>query len=511
MSSNIVESDSPSTERTMSEAAPTPPPASPPAKPSRLRRLWKWTKRLLLLIVVLLATTSVVYAIHRQLAFSGGREALAAVRAELDANEPGWRYEEIEAAYNATLPPPGKNSVEVVLKLPVVNTEDSLERMLLNSVIETVSNELPSDSILETAREIEDQLPVKHPAVLELKNSSVGGLPMVGCLFIPDPRWKSLQDLTDRVLPLQAAAFSAQARMDYQASHTYTLAMLNGGRAIGVMPRHLAQGRRNAMTLLAARMTLRMLALGATATGLDELQHEFLVEAERDWMKATFRGERAVLDREAPRMTREDLFRSMMVLRTSDITWEDHLMYRAIEPYREECLAGALREYGHDIATMDRPSAERVERWKKLEDMERSEDRSFPNSLFRFWRMEFTRPARMLQDRDDEVRVLLRGLVVGIACERFRQKNKHWPKSLEEIPKDLLPIPPNDPFNGKSMNYRIDEEGIIIQLNGPPFLNYKHENMLPRTRIKLWNVELRGKKPPTDPNAVPGNDPDDKP
>ena len=39
---------------------------------------------------------------------------------------------------------------------------------------------------------------------------------------------------------------------------------------------------------------------------------------------------------------------------------------------------------------------------------------------------------------DVRTKAVLRSAIAGIACERFRQAHKRWPKELAEIPKDIL-------------------------------------------------------------------------
>jgi hypothetical protein len=516
MSSNTVEIRSPSIERTMADVTPSPTPTPPSAKPSRLRRLWRWTKRLFLLFVMLLATTVIVYAIHRQLAFSGGREALAAVRAELDANEPGWRYEDIEAAYNATLPPPGKNSVEIVDRLPTVKIDEGLEligRLTLDKGRENISNELPAPRHLEIADRIAAEFPASHPALRALAQGSPGGLPMVAAYGMLDSQWNPLKTLINRSAPLSTAFVAASARRDYKASFAYIRARLYAARAIGDMPRLIAQESRNIMAERAARMTIQMLAWGTPDEGLAELQREFLAEADRVWLIPTLRGERAVLDHSVSKITAIERKREFELRWNRKASWEDDAFLRVAEPYRDECLADDIRLITRIIGECNLPPQQRWQLWESVQNKIHRPRLDWPHYIIGYYRFGFAEYALDFMDRDTQTCSILRSAAAAIACERFRRVKNRWPMTLAEIPPDILTEVPADPVDGKPLRYRVIEGGAVVYYIGPPpsLSDEADVDFTSRNITPLWNVELRGKKPPANPDALPNNDPDEKP
>jgi hypothetical protein len=49
-----------------------------------------------------------------------------------------------------------------------------------------------------------------------------------------------------------------------------------------------------------------------------------------------------------------------------------------------------------------------------------------------------------------------------VAAVRFRQVEGRWPRSLEELAPKWLPEAPIDPFTGKALAYRVEDEGVIV-------------------------------------------------
>jgi hypothetical protein len=53
-------------------------------------------------------------------------------------------------------------------------------------------------------------------------------------------------------------------------------------------------------------------------------------------------------------------------------------------------------------------------------------------------------------------------VAVGLACERHRRATGRWPATLAELPKDLLPAVPPDPFDGQPLKYRRTADGAVV-------------------------------------------------
>jgi hypothetical protein len=91
----------------------------------------------------------------------------------------------------------------------------------------------------------------------------------------------------------------------------------------------------------------------------------------------------------------------------------------------------------------------------------------------------------------------------AIACERFRQANGRWPRTLDEIPTSILAAVPLSPFDAKPLTYRVLDDGIVVscfcrdektEYRGPAEYNPLGENGFAEGAW-LWNAELRGLPP----------------
>jgi hypothetical protein len=56
----------------------------------------------------------------------------------------------------------------------------------------------------------------------------------------------------------------------------------------------------------------------------------------------------------------------------------------------------------------------------------------------------------------------LRAAAAGVAAVRFRKAKGRWPRSLEELVPKWLAEAPMDPFTGKPLPYRVDDEGVVV-------------------------------------------------
>src|SRR5262249_9753338 len=140
-----------------------------------------------LLALVLLLITSAIYSVHRYRAFAASDQALAEVRAELDKTEPGWRYEDIEAAHNVTRPPAEKNSFRLIENFPQVQQRPPHETLAGTQLAvavfqqqlgEAPTNELPFEDNCKFTDAIAADIPADHPIIRALVRSPTGWVPI---------------------------------------------------------------------------------------------------------------------------------------------------------------------------------------------------------------------------------------------------------------------------------------------------------------------------------------------
>jgi hypothetical protein len=513
-------------------APPAPSPVSPAPKASRLRRLWRWSrkwgKRVLLLLLVTTSLLVIAYEIYRPFAYRASDKALAEVRTELDASEPDWQYEQIEAAYNTKLPPPDKNSYELLAKFPKVHPRPPDQRLAVNpievnlftqSLNEPLTNELPSADIRKFVDAVAVDVAASDPTIRALARSPVGGAPLIDVSNPFDPVWDNPGNLRGIGKDLELASVATAACGDHAATAIYAHAALNAGRAIGAMPRMRAQIIRKGEAIRATRIVGRMLAWGEPETGLEELQRELLAEADVEWLEAALKGERAVLARVPDRLTSENeedlLFSHLQPEKPRTVKIEDRMRIYLARPYRTLCQAQELRELTRAIALCNQPPHERLKALYALSAENRRGDA--PTMFHRFWESALYVPYQIAATSDCRSRAILRTTAVAIACERFRRANRRWPASLAEIPKTILAAIPLDPFDGQPLRYKRLEVGAVVYSVGRNLrddggnLAEKEYGVPLDLGTRLWNPELRGLPPqevmdPFAPPDVPGPD-----
>jgi hypothetical protein len=107
----------------------------------------------------------------------------------------------------------------------------------------------------------------------------------------------------------------------------------------------------------------------------------------------------------------------------------------------------------------------------------------------------------------------LRCTMAGLAVERYRLKHGKWPESLQVlIAEGLLPAVPVDPFDGKTLRYKLMADGAVVYSvgldgvddGGKVNRSRPHE---PGTDLgfRLWNEESR-RQPPLPPPPDLGKD-----
>jgi hypothetical protein len=100
----------------------------------------------------------------------------------------------------------------------------------------------------------------------------------------------------------------------------------------------------------------------------------------------------------------------------------------------------------------------------------------------------------------------MRSALVGMAVERYRLKNGHYPESLDAVCKaGLLTAIPTDPYSGQPLRYKVLPDGVVIYSVGFDGVddggNIRRDRALDRgvdQGFRLWNVDAR-RQPPLPP------------
>jgi hypothetical protein len=98
----------------------------------------------------------------------------------------------------------------------------------------------------------------------------------------------------------------------------------------------------------------------------------------------------------------------------------------------------------------------------------------------------------------------LRCAVAALALERYRQANKRWPDSLDQLVPKFLSAVPVDPYDRKALRYKRLSDGALVYSVGPDGNddggNYDRRNYAaPGTDIgfQLWDVDKRRQPAPS--------------
>src|SRR5204862_6991513 len=82
-------------------------------------------------------------------------------------------------------------------------------------------------------------------------------------------------------------------------------------------------------------------------------------------------------------------------------------------------------------------------------------------------------------DADTRTRAYCGTTATALACERYRRRFGRWPTSLEDVPKDILPEIPADPYTGRPLLYRLTDDGAVVYAAGPDGIDDGGANLDP--------------------------------
>lgn len=253
---------------------------------------------LVLLIVVTLVTLNAYYTLRHR-----GEQHQQQVLAELDASDPGWRFEQIEAARQAALPPAEKNVIEQAVKVA--------DRIPIEQYREWQKEAPPSPdrfpppgdplSVEEVAyaRKLTVLCRDLIPEARELRHLTGGMIlqPAENPLAITFPHLDKVGQV-DVLLRSDAAVSAADGKIDDALDDV--LAILALARGLDDAPFLVVQLFRLRYLSTAVRVIERTLRQGeATDAKLAEVQAALAEAAKVRGFVTALRGERAVMTRMA--------------------------------------------------------------------------------------------------------------------------------------------------------------------------------------------------------------------
>lgn len=486
-------------------------------KPKRKKwtawRILRWTLGIWLIVVIVGLTGD------RHLTFDRNQRLLAEAIAETDRLDPRWRWEEMDAD---RAPLRDEDNSAVILRqiydyLPDGKNPNGKEldakRADGTSLLEDVpANQLPGEEDRRLlAQVLADHQEPLHLA-LKLADYPRGYHPLQLADNPLDTRIGHSMALRKVYWLLSLEAESRLLAGNHREGLRCVRAILRTGASIRDEGLMISQLLRIAVRTDAVKLTRRILALAEPVEGLSELQAHFDRELNEDLMSVAVRGERAVMHRFFEKLGSRDL----TIYRAFDKGGGVAETGSGLHNWRYQPLVAynhalALQFCNRALEVGKRPWHERQAAMDSLPVPPPERETilvrhvlasATSNSVF----------AR-LQESVLRDQAALRCAIVGIACERYRIKHKAWPKSLESIPRDLLPELPDDPYDGKPLRYVRTADGVVVYSVGPDLADNggdlerrttttieKDAGGQPRLRVeaagdvgfRLWNPNRRG-------------------
>jgi hypothetical protein len=465
---------------------------APAAVPRRSRLRWI----LLGIVLVVAAIVGVfAYVIHEQ-----DRELREAI-AEADRLDPGWRFEDLQAARENV--PDAENGAVFVLaargKIPARWLAPPAGELTLDmrlaagpppqrpneADLKELREELAKAEIrqaTEIARQLADRRRGRY--TVAWKSDGIGTMvPHIGDvrevvrLLVLDARWRALNgDVEGALLSCRAA--------------------LNASRSIGDEPITLSQLTRAGCASQMVRALEHVLAQGeAPATALEQLQRCVAEEAEEPLELTAARSDRVVFYQffEVVRTGRFD--RASYGLAPSKFGARgDDLMDRGKARAGE---AAYLRYYNQVVEALKLPTEAQQEALGNV----REPDVPLPKLLEALSRGTGEKGWGWIAKRFHLATAELRCATAALAAERYRLATGHWPNSLDVLVPKYLSAVPVDPFDGQPLRLKHLPEGLVVYSIGPdkrddgdPIDRDAPGAQVRIARFQLWNVDLRGKK-----------------
>lgn len=463
---------------------------------SEFRRLrLRWLKcivsgLLILLILAVCAWTCLPHAAQQRL-----NEAMA----ELDRDDPGWRLEDIEAAREQI--PEEENSARVIaaaVKLlprrwPPQELADRIATLtpqvrMAPEEFQRLKQELDNvQPALKEARKLADMPRGRHPLAYQ---------PFVMYTALND------QAETRRVVNLlYYDSLQHDQEQDILSASNACRAALHAAASIGDEPFAASQWIRIDGAILACQGIERALAQGEPASReLANLQNLLCKEDDFPDLLVAARGERAMRHESFVEIERGDvpLTHHFFGRRPA---WEEYVYGRFTREKFREAHPALLTEMTCFVSIAQSPVPEQAPAERALDARLRALKEMDPLvvELIPSFHKVFLASRRK--------HVYLRCTIAALAVERYRQKHKQWPDSLNKLCPQFLSAVPLDPFDGEPLRYRRVADGVVLYsvssdtVDNNGNLDREHPNQ-PGVDIgvRLWDVDKRRQPPRPKPN-----------
>lgn len=473
----------------------TPPTPRPESSPPRV-----WLRRGIGLGVLLVASVAAVVMVWRHLEAARVNKRIHQIQADLDATDPGWRWDDLVA--KRPDPPTGKNSADVIAfvtaRLPA--SWPGSEKF------DALGHARPPHRLDPAARAALDTELKAHDVAVQAA-STLATMPFGRHpLTLPNNLLLTSSDIPEStrltaVLLRYEASRQADAG-DIDAALRSCCGTVHAGRSLANDPFLISQLTCLNCVGVGANEVEVILALGeASDVALADIQSVFRTEVETNRLLLGYRGERALI---------HDLLTKLMDGR---LPIQDALDMGVAEQLKGDWR---FRVFGYGPRDVRREYSVLIEYLTRVVDIVRlplhEQDVPFcgldpmPPNYPLAWSLHLnpahrvTFVARRLQARARLIHAL-------IGVERYRLVNKRWPVRLADVSAALLPGGVSiDPFDGKPLRYRRTTDGVVVYSVGEDLKDDggavtdaggRHRRPEPGADLgyRLWDIDKRRQPP----------------
>jgi hypothetical protein len=416
---------------------------------------------------------------------------LAALLAELDATDPQWRLEDLEAGRRVLAPE--ENSVVLIGRLVAVLKQSGFQSRM-NAQDHIYENQPPiqlNEEQLQVLLEVFEGLEDYRHDVLALKDLPHGSFPVA---YTEDPARLSTTHVQDCRLLIYALQFDVALHAqqgDIAAALEGCRAMVNTARALADEPHLWSQIVRLVMTRIAVHCLERVLAQGQ-APDAELRSVQVLLEREIGDASLTqvLRGARATMDRVHLDMAAGKIDKSKYF--DGRLEWSEKLALHVPESL-DRNRSAHLRWLTRLVGASRLPPPRQPAALAAIEE----ERRQLPTLVGLLARG----PCKLLEIQR-MAQAGLNSTRVALAAERYRLRVGAWPAQATDLVRaGLLDAVPIDPYDGQSLRWRLLAEGAVAYSVGRDEVdNHGHVDLTSNVPgldlgFRLWHPTARRRPP----------------
>lgn len=431
------------------------------------------------------------------------RQNLQAAMAETGRLDPGWRWDDIEAAHQIEAEKGNAARVALEARQRIPARWPGEDRVTPNLIPE---RQLDDEQLRWLRRMVEWAQAAMAPAH-QLADLPEGCFPIRWSTLHPFPMLEETHGMRSVAQFLQLVALLRAQDNDPDGALLSCRAMIGASQAIGGEPTLVSMMVRSDLQANAVATIERVLAQGEpTASALSALQRALEDEARQPLLQIGLRGDRALWDRMLERLQQGDVHLHVLTGRPARPTG------LAAITGSEDLQILSFGSLTNQRAALLRYQSELVEAARLPEDRQDAEFNRVETALLKQPGVAGTfvpftaQPVGTIRHRQ----ALLRCALVAVALERYRREHGGWPETLALLTPSFLEKLPLDPFTGQALRYKRLKGTVVVYSVGADGVDNGGvlDRRIPSFRgpraaassdvgFTLWDVDQRRQPAPT--------------